>query len=74
MAENSDVHVWIPEACSSSRFVLLTFPQRITISMEQSSSLKINTNLTGKYIHPHPRLQPPYKYRTHHRFVKACHL
>jgi len=49
-AENSDVHVRVPEAYSSARFFLLTFPQRITISTEQSSSLKINTNLTGKHI------------------------
>lgn len=56
MADNSDVHVRIPEAYSLARFVLLTVPQRITISTEQSSSLKINTNLTGKHI---PTPPPP---------------
>ena len=54
MAENSEVHLWIPEAYSSLCFVLLTSPQRVTLSMEQSSSLKINTDLTGKHIHPAP--------------------
>jgi hypothetical protein len=34
MAEDSDVNVWIPEAYNSARSVFLTFPQRITLSME----------------------------------------
>jgi hypothetical protein len=57
MADDSDVHAWIPEAYNSARFVLLTFPQRISISMGWSSSLKINTSLTGTH-HPSPPPNP----------------